>query len=146
MRVRHQLQADKGIMLLKMDLLLGELEEVVGPFLDIMIGGDKKSAGAGGRVLDNFAGLRLHEPHDAIDERARRKILPGTGFLLGGVLLKKPFVKIAEPLFARRKPVELVNRIRQRLEIGRLAKHGLRIHENRSDSRLALRAKVQKQT
>src|SRR5256885_14304641 len=76
MRVRHQLQADKGIMFLKMDLLLGQFEEVVGPFLDVMIGGDKKSAGTGGRVLDNFAGLRLHEPHDAIDERARGKILP----------------------------------------------------------------------
>ena len=74
-----------------------------------------------------------------------RKILPCAGFLLGGVLLQKPFIKIAEPLFARRKPVELVDRIRQRLEIGRLAEHGLRIHENRGDFRLALRAKVEKQ-
>jgi hypothetical protein len=76
MRVRYQLKADEGIMLLKMDLLLGQFEKVVGPFFDVMIGGDKESAGARGGVLDNFARLRLHEPHDAIDERTWGKILP----------------------------------------------------------------------
>jgi hypothetical protein len=107
MRVRYQLKADEGIMLLKMDLLLGQFEKVVGPFFDVMIGGDKESAGARGGVLDNFARLRLHEPHDAIDERTWGKILPCPRFLLGGVLFQKPFVKIAKPLFARRKPIEL---------------------------------------
>ncbi len=87
MCVRHQLQADKGIVLLKMDLLFGQFEKVIRPFLDVVVGGDKESAGAGGGVLNDFTGLRLHEPHDAIDERSRRKILPGAGFLLGGVLL-----------------------------------------------------------
>jgi len=52
-----------------------------------VVGRDQESAGASGWVLDDFAGLRLHEAHNAINERARRKILPRAGFFLGGVLL-----------------------------------------------------------
>ena len=134
-----------GIVLLKMDLLLGELEEVVGPFLDVMIDSDKKSAGAGGGVLDKFARSRLHKAYDGIDERTGRKMLACAGFLLGGVFLQKPFIKIAESLFARRKPIELVDRVSEGLKVGRLAQHRSRIHKNRGNSRLAFRAKVEKQ-
>ena len=90
MRIGHELKADKGVVPLEKDLLLsGSLKRSSVLVLDVAVGGDEKPAGARGRVLHDLAGLRLHEPDDAIDQRARREILPRAGFLLGGVLLQQ---------------------------------------------------------
>ena len=130
-RVGHELKPDEGVVPLKEGLRFRQLIEIVGLVLDVAIGGDQKPARAGGRVLHDFARLRLHQANDAIDQRARREILPCPGFLLGGVLFQQAFIEIAEALFARRKPVELVDRIGERLEIGGLAQLGLRVGEDR---------------
>ena len=75
-------------------------------------------------------GCGFIKANDAIDQRARREILPRPGFFLGGVLLQKTFIEIAEALFARGEPIELVDRVGERLEIGRLAQLGLSVGED----------------
>jgi hypothetical protein len=101
------------------------------------VGGDQEATCSRGGVLNHLAGFRLHQPHHAIDQWARRKILPSATFFLGGILFKEPFIKVAEPLLARGVPVELVDGARQRLEIRRLAQLGLRVRENRQDGLVA---------
>ena len=117
--------------------------------LDVAVGGDQEAAGAGRRVLDDLAGLRLHQADHAVDQRARREVLAGAGLLLGGVLLQQALVEVAEPFLARGEPVELVDGGGQRLEVGRLAQLGLGVGEDGEDGLiLGLRgvAEIEQQT
>ena len=75
MRVGHKLGADEGVVPLEEGLLLGQLVEIVGLVLDVAVGGDEEARRARCRVLHDLAGLRLHQPDDAVDQRARREIL-----------------------------------------------------------------------
>src|SRR5262249_46281033 len=47
-----------------------------------------------------------------------------------GVLLKKPLIEVAEPLFPCREPVQPVDRIGKRFEVCRLTQLALSIGEN----------------
>src|SRR5438094_5160132 len=123
-------------MALEKGLRLRELVEIVRVILDVPVGCYWEAAGAGGRVLDDLARLRLHQPDDAIDQRPRRKILARSGFFFGGVLFEKPFVEIAEPLPPGRVPVKLVDRVGERLEVCRLTQLRLRVAENREYDRI----------
>jgi hypothetical protein len=64
-------------------------------------------------------------------------MLTCAGFLLGGVFLQKPFIKIAQAVLTCRKPIELVDRVSERLKVGRLAQHRSRMRENRCDGAFA---------
>jgi hypothetical protein len=55
MRIRHQFEADKGVVFLKKDLVLGQFEEVVCAVPDVAVGRDDKTAGARRRVLNDLA-------------------------------------------------------------------------------------------
>src|ERR1019366_8755585 len=61
---------------------------------------------------------------------------PCPGLLFSGILLQEAFVKVAESLFARRKPVELINWCDERLKVGRLPELGLSVGENRQHHRI----------
>lgn len=87
----------------------------------------------GGRILDDLTRLRLHQADHAVNEGARCEVLPCAGLLLGGILFQKTFIEIAEPLLARREPIELVDVGRQRLEVGRLPELGLGVSEDGED-------------
>ena len=54
---------------------LRQLVEIVGLVLDVAVGGDEEARRARCRVLHDLAGLRLHQAHDAVDQRTRREIL-----------------------------------------------------------------------
>ena len=136
MCVWDQFHTDKGTVSLEEGLRLAQLIEIVSSFLDVVIGGDKESAGAGGRVLHNLAWLRFDQAHDAIDQGAWREILPCPGLFFRSVLFQQAFIEVAEPLFARREPVELVNGVGERLQVGWLAQLGLSIGEDGQDERV----------
>ena len=109
---------------------------------DVAVGGDEKAAGAGRRVLDDVVERRPHHRHHAVDQRPRREVLAGAGFLLVGVLLQQPFVEIAEPLLPRAVPVELVDLGHQRGERGRLLDEGAGVGEDLLHQARAMAAEV----
>ena len=59
-----QLHADVGLAALEAAGLVVQRVQIIGVLLDVAVGGDQKAGGAGGRVLDDFAGLRLHAADD----------------------------------------------------------------------------------
>ncbi len=65
-RVRHPFMPPEGKAALKIALFFGKREQVVGGVLDRAVSSDKEAAGASGRVLDNFAGLRFDQANDAV--------------------------------------------------------------------------------
>ena len=77
---------------------------------DVLRGGNHKAESTASRVVAKFARLRLHQSNNAINQRARREILPCAGFFFVGVFLKQAFIQIAETFFTRRIPIEGVNR------------------------------------
>src|SRR5690242_2689487 len=97
-RIGDQLRTDEGAMSLEMRLCLGQLVEIVGAVLDVAVGCDQEASRAGGRVLYHLARLRLHEAHNAVDERTRREVLARSRFLLRGILLQKALVKLPKAL------------------------------------------------
>ncbi len=110
MRVRDQFKPDEGIVLSERRLAaFGSLKRSSVLILNVAIGGNEKPAGAGRRVLDDFAGLRLHQPNDAVDQGRGVKYCPAPDFFSAAFFSSKPFVEIAKPFFARGKPIELVD-------------------------------------
>ena len=107
-RILHVLHAVEGVAAI-FTLLRFRPRIGVTVFTDVAIGGDEKAAGAGGRVLDDVFQRRLHHRHHAVDQRTRREVLAGAGFLLVGVLLQQAFVQIAQPLLPCAVPVEFVD-------------------------------------
>src|SRR5690242_20443454 len=108
MCIRHKFETNEGIVPLKEGLFLRKCIQIIGVVLDVAIGRNKESAGAGSRVLNDLTWLRFHQAHDAIDQRARREILPSARFFLGSVFLEQALIEIAESFFASRKPVEFI--------------------------------------
>src|SRR5438552_4029504 len=98
---------------------------------DVSVSRDEKAACASGGVLYDFPLLRPYQTDDAVNQRSGGKILPCSRFLFRSVLFKEAFVKIAKSLFSRRKPIQFVDRIGERLQIRRLAQFALSIRENR---------------
>ena len=110
-----------------------------------MVGGDQKAAGAGRRVLDDVVERRLHHPHHAVDQRARREVLAGAGLLLVGVLLQQAFVQVAQAFPVHAVPVELVDFGHQRGERGGLLDEGAGVGEDLLHQRRAMAAQVDQQ-
>ncbi len=98
----HQFHADIRVVALEGLLFLVQVVHIVGVAADIRIGGDQKAGGAGGRVLDGFAGLRLDQRDDAVDQRARGEVLAGAGFGFAGVFFQQAFIQVAEAVFRSR--------------------------------------------
>ena len=73
--------ADEGVVALEVRLLSRQVEEVVGVVLDVAVGGDRKPAvpAAGSCIVSPACGCI--SAHDAVDQRARREVLPGAGLL-----------------------------------------------------------------
>src|SRR5260221_3048904 len=109
MRIWHKLGADESIVPLEKALLLRQLVEIVRSVLDVAVGGDKEACRARCGVLHNLTGLRLHLANDAIDQRARSKILTRSRFLVGSVLFKQSLIKIAETVVACGEPIQLID-------------------------------------
>ena len=61
----------------------------------IVVGREQKAAGAAGRVAHGLAGLRGHDIHNRLDQRARGEVLAGPGLGVLGVLFQQAFVGIA---------------------------------------------------
>ena len=142
--VLDQLHRHHGVFDLELLLGGGQLEDVVvlaGP----VVGGDQEAAGAGGGVLHDLTGARLHARDDAIDERARREVLAGARLELAGVLLEQALVEVAEALRARLEPVEPVDRLDQRPQVTRLLERRARVAKDRLDLRRAVTAEAQQQ-
>ena len=84
----HQLTAGKGGGSLKFLLVHGQVEEIVGVCLHVLVGCNHEAEGAAGGIVTLFAGLGSDETSHHVDQHTGRKILSRTGFLLGGVLLQ----------------------------------------------------------
>ena len=65
----------KALLRWKKALRLRQLVEIVGVILDEAISRDKEASRTCRRVLHRLAGLRLHQPNNAVDQRARREVL-----------------------------------------------------------------------
>ncbi|RMR25994.1 hypothetical protein ALP90_05675 [Pseudomonas amygdali pv. ulmi] len=140
---RYQLNADKGTVTLE-GLGLGiEVIVVVGLAFDIGVGGNQETSGTRSRVLDGLSWLGLDAVDDAVDQRARREVLPCTGFGFAGVLFQQAFVKIAQAITASAEPVDPVQALDQLLQMARFLHAGLRIGINGGDQRVAVLAQVQ---
>ena len=107
--VRNELDPDEGVVPLKERLRLLQLVKIVGLILDVTISRDEKPACARSWVLHDFAGLRLHQANDAINQRTRREVLPCPDFFSAAFFSSKPFVEVPEPFFSGGEPVELVD-------------------------------------
>src|SRR5580700_7675673 len=121
-------------MALKKSLRLLQLVEVIRTVLDVPVRGHQKTASPGSGVLHDLAWLRLHQSNHTVNQRTWREILSGARLFLIRVLFQKAFIEVPETFLPRREPVELVNGISERLEVGGLAKLGLRVGEDGEDN------------
>lgn len=115
--VGDEFHAVDGAVALEVLLVFFEFEEVVGFFADVAVGGNEEAAGAGGGVLDEFAGLGIHEVDDGVDEGSWGEVLAGAGFGFVGVLLEQAFVEVAEAFAAGAVPVEAVDAVGEGFEV-----------------------------
>ncbi|HMA91365.1 MAG TPA: hypothetical protein VKP30_01715 [Polyangiaceae bacterium] len=114
--------------------------------LDVLISSDQKAARASRWILNRLAGLRLHQAHDAVDERARRKVLARTALLLARVALEQAFVEIPQALFLGAEPIQLVDVFDQLLQVARMLDAGLRVGKDLFDAiEFGLSAEMQEQ-
>ena len=96
-------------------------------------------------VLHELARLRLHQRDHALDERARREVLPRAALLLLGVLLEQPLVEVAEPLGLGAVPVERVDRLDDGAQVPRLPERRRRVRVDRLHAPRALAAEVEEE-
>ena len=65
--VGHELYADKGLGALKFTHFDGVQKIIVGTRFHVLVGGNQKAGGTGGRVLNQLFYLRLHGTHHGVD-------------------------------------------------------------------------------
>src|SRR5262249_16896000 len=89
-----------------------------------LVGGYKKAARTTRRIGDREicarTWIRLHTPHDRIDENARREISPGPFLSFACRFLKEPFVGGGLHVHAKARPLSLIDQIDEALEIDRI--------------------------
>ena len=136
--------AVKGAVAVFALLSLGQCVEVV-VGAQVMVGGDQEAAGAGGRVLDDVVQRGFHHRHHAVDQRARREVLAGAGFLFVGVLFQQAFVQVAQVFAVHAVPVELVDLGYQRGEGGGLFDEAAGVGEDFLHQRRAVAAQMDQQ-
>ncbi len=142
--ILNMFHAVKGAVAVFTLLSFGEFVEVV-MGTQVMIGGNQETAGAGGRVLNDVVERGFHNPHHAVDQRARRKVLAGAGFLFVGVFLQQAFVKVAQVFAVHAVPVDLVDLGHQRGKGGGLFDEAAGVGEDFLHQRRAVAAKMDKQ-
>ncbi|MND55561.1 hypothetical protein D3C80_466490 [compost metagenome] len=124
--IGHQLDPDKGFLLLETHLLQRQVV-IVRLALDVLVGGDEKTGGAGGRILNHFPRLGLEAAHHAVDQGARSEVLAGAGFGFASVFLQQTFIEIPQAILLGAEPVDLVEGLDHLLQMAWLAQPGLGI-------------------
>ena len=105
----------------------------------IVVRREQKAAGAAGRVAHGLAGLRGHDIHNRLDQRARGEVLAGAGLGVLGVLFQQAFVGIALHVGAHRHPGFLVDQVHdQPPQLGRVLELVLRLVEDQPEQALLL--------
>ena len=103
----------------------------------VLVRREQEAAGAAGRVGDGLAGLRGHDIHHGLDQRARGEVLAGAGLGVLGVLFQQAFVGIALHVGAHRHPVFLVDEVDdQPPQLGRVLELVLRLVEDQPEQAL----------
>ena len=85
--------------------------------LHIGIRSDHEAKSAARWIVAQLARLRRDQPCHHTDQHTGRKILSSAGFLLIGVLFQETLIQVAQALFLRREPVELVDGLDDLLKI-----------------------------
>ena len=105
----YQLRTSESLRPLKGSGIRIQIKEVISLGRNILMGRDHKAKCSAGRVVATLLRLRFHQTSHHINQHTGRKILSCARFFLVGVLLQKPLIQIAQPLFTGRKPVQSVN-------------------------------------
>ncbi len=109
-RIGHDLVAVKGLVAQKLFLRLVQLRARA---RQPVVGTQKKTAGATGRVGNGLHRLGAHAGHHRLDQRARREILPRAAFGVFRILLQQPFVQVALGVGVQADPVFRVDHLHQ---------------------------------
>ena len=97
----------------------------------VIIGGQKESTRAAGRVVHSLAGCGPHYVHDGLDERTRREILPRPSLHVRRVFLQQAFVGVALHIDFQSHPLLFANQIGDKaLQLGRVLHLVLCLSEN----------------
>ena len=111
----------------------------------IVVRREQKAAGAAGRIAYGFPGLRGHDIHDGLDQRARGEVLAGAGLGVLGVLFQQAFVGIALHVGAHRHPGFLVDEIDdQAPQLGRVLELVLRLVEDQPEQALLVAQRLKR--
>jgi len=111
--------------------------------LDVAVGSNQKTGSACGRILNFFQCLRFDAADDAVDERARGEVLPGTGFGFAGIFFQQAFVEVTEAVSLRAEPVDGVEAFDQLFQVTWFAEPGLGVGVDGGDEWVATFGQVQ---
>jgi hypothetical protein len=87
---------------------------------DVVVGGQEKAAGPGGRVTDGVRRRRPHHVDDSLDERTRGEVLAGAGLDVLGILLQQPLVDRAFHVDVEPDPRLAVDQLDEATQLGRV--------------------------
>ena len=99
----------------------------------MLIGLQQEPARAAGRIANRLAGLRIDHFDNGIDQGARREILPGAGFDLGGIALQEAFIDCAFDVDFEAEPGFVVNQLDEALQARRVLDRILGLEEDRAE-------------